>query len=74
MNLWKKLIDLLPGSPLLVATVTSHESDGTSIVTLPGGGTLKVRGQSVAVNSKAFIKDNQIQGAAPNLTVELIEI
>lgn len=66
-NIWKQFENLLPADPLLIATISAHNSDGTSTVTYPGGGIAVVRGQSVAINSKAFIQSNQVQGAAPNL-------
>lgn len=73
-NLWKQFSALLPSDPLLIATVQAHNSDGTSTVTYPGGGTAVVRGQSVAVGSKAFIRSNQVQGQAPDLTMIELEV
>ena len=74
-QLWKKFLDLLPGNPLLVGTVQSHNADGTSTVVLPDGATsLRVRGQSVAVNGVAFIQGGEIVGDAPSLTVIQIDI
>jgi len=74
-NLWAKFVRLLPSSPLLVGTVQSHNSDGTSTIVLPdGNSTLRARGQGVAVNSKAFVKDGVVQGEAPNLPVTQIDI
>ncbi len=73
-NLWKQFSALLPSDPLLIATVTDHNSDGTSTVTYPGGGTAVVRGQSVAIGNKAFIQNNQIQGEAPALPVYEMEV
>mgnify|MGYP000438605146 CR=1 FL=1 len=68
-NLWKEFQSLLPSDPLLIATVLAHNSDGTSTVEYPGSGQSTVRGTSVAVNSKAYIQSNQIQGEAPDLPV-----
>lgn len=73
-NLWKRFSALLPQDPLLVATVTAHNSDGTSTVQYPGGGIAVVRGQGVVVTSKAFIQNNQIQGEAPDLTQYEFEV
>ncbi len=73
-NLWKRFSGLLPKDPLLIATVIAHNSDGTSTVQYPGGGTGVVRGQGVAVDSKAYIQSNQIQGEAPDLTVYEFEV
>lgn len=66
-NIWKQFEQLLPKDPLLIATVASQLSDGTSVVSFPGGGTAIVKGTSVAVGNKAFIQTGRIQGEAPNL-------
>lgn len=74
-NIYRALLDLLPDAPLQVATVTAiNAGQGTSTVTWPGGSTQTVRGTGVAVASKAFIRDGVIEGAAPDLTLEIIEI
>lgn len=65
---------LLPKDPLLVGTVTSHNADGTSSLTLPGGGTIRVQGQTVAVGDKAFIQSGRVQGEAPNLATYEITV
>jgi len=43
-------------------------------VTWPGGSVQTVRGTSVAVGSKAFVRDGVIEGAAPNLDVLTIDV
>ncbi|MCK9172972.1 MAG: hypothetical protein RBR03_09145 [Desulfuromonas thiophila] len=73
-NLWKQFSALLPSDPLLIATVISHNSDGTSTLQHPGGGQSTARGTSVAIGSKAFIRSNQIQGAAPDLPLIELEV
>ena len=73
-NLWKKFESLLPQDPLLTATVTAHNSDGTSTVQYPGDGIAVVRGQGVAVDGKAFIRSNQVQGEAPDLPFSEFEV
>ncbi len=73
-NIWRQFESLLPSDPLLIATVLSYNSDGTSVVQFPGGGTGVVRGQEVAIGSKAFLKSNQIQGLAPDLPVHEFEV
>lgn len=73
-NLYRQFIRLLPRDPLQVGTVTAHNSDGTSDVELPGSQTVRVRGQGVAVDSKAFIKGGEIQGPAPNLSVFTVPV
>jgi hypothetical protein len=74
MNLFREFIGLLPKDPLLIGTVTAHNADGTSTIELPDGSLINARGQSVAVDSQAFVQFGQIQGDAPGLSVEVIEI
>jgi hypothetical protein len=66
------LQELLAGPPLQVATVVSS-SAGVSIVELPGGGTLQVRGTGTA-GDNVFIRGDLIEGAAPSLSVVTIEV
>ena len=74
-NLYRALRELLPDAPLQVATVSAvYPSQGTSSVTWPGGDTQTVRGTSVTVGSRAFIRDGVIEGAAPALPLETIEV
>ncbi len=67
INLWTRFRQLLPKTPLIIVTVTAINTDGTSTVTTVGGGGMRVAGTSVAVDSKAYVKDGRIQGEAPNL-------
>ena len=57
-----------------MGTVLAHLPDGTSRVQYPGSGTEIVRGQDVEVGLKAFVQGGQIQGEAPNLPQETVEI
>lgn len=72
MNPFKALKNLLPDPPLLVGTVTAY-ADGTATVTLPDGGTVQARGMAT-VGDRVFVRDNLIEGPAPSLTIELIDI
>lgn len=74
MSQWRDFERLLSPDPLLVATVAAHHSDGTSTVTLPGGGQLRVRGQDVAVGEAAFVRGGEIRGPAPTVTVVTLEV
>lgn len=72
-NLYSLFKKLLPSSPLQVGTISSF-SNGVATVTLPGGGTTQARGADVSVGQKVFIRDGVIEGAAPNLPTEIIEV
>jgi len=67
-NVYVRFQRLLPREPLQIGTVAALNADGTSTVTLPSGGSVRVRGQSVAVGSKAFIRNGEVIGEAPNLS------
>ncbi|OGB58453.1 MAG: hypothetical protein A2503_10245 [Burkholderiales bacterium RIFOXYD12_FULL_59_19] len=74
-NLYRALQELLPQSPLQVATVTAiNTGQGTCTVTWPGGSVQTVRGAGVAVGSNAFVRDGIIEGAAPSLDVLTIDV
>ncbi len=74
-NLYRALLELLPAQPLQVATVAAvNTANGTSTVTWPGGDVQTVRGTSVGVGDKAFVRGGVIEGAAPDLTLETIEV
>lgn len=72
MNPYKLLKSILPDPPLLVGTVTVY-ANGTATVTLPDGGTVLARGEA-QVNDRVFVRDGAIEGPAPSLTVEIIEV
>jgi hypothetical protein len=67
-------LPLMPSGTQLTGTVTAHNADGTSTLSMTGGGTLRTIGQSVAVNSKAFVRGNEIIGDAPNLTSYTLDV
>lgn len=74
-NLYRALRELLPDAPLQVATVSVvHASTGESTITWPGGSQQRVRGTSVAADQRAFVRNGVIEGAAPALTLETIEV
>ena len=68
VNAWARFKKLLPVSPLVIVTVDSINTDGTSTVTTASGGVMRVFGDGVAVGNKAFVRGGIIQGEAPNLT------
>lgn len=71
-NAYRRLQDLTAAPPLQVGVVTAASS-GAATVGLPGGGTTTVRGTAL-VGDWVFIRDGVIEGEAPALPVELIEI
>ena len=74
-NLYRALRELLPESPLQVATVTAvHTATGDSTITWPGGSQQRVRGVDVTVGSLAFVRNGVIEGVAPSLALEIIEV
>jgi len=73
-SIWREFDGLLPKRPLTIATVISHNADGTSTVEYPGGAQVRVRGQSVDVDSNAFIRDGEIRGQAPDVTPDTLEV
>lgn len=73
-NLWARFKRLLPDSPLVVVTVNSVNSDGTSTVTTAGGGALRVLGKGVAAGKKAYVRDGMIIEEAPDLQHYEIEV
>ena len=71
-NLFTLLKSILPDSPLLVGVVQSVVTGGC-YVELPTGGILFVRG-AASVGNSVFVRDGVIEGIAPSLTVEVIEV
>lgn len=73
-NPWQQFRNLLPGSPLVVGTVSAHNADGSSTIDLPGGGSINAIGQTVAIGQKAFVRNGQVLGQAPDLPELMIEV
>lgn len=71
-NIYRVFLDLLPARPLQVGTITAHAGE-VAIVQLPGGGLLTARGAG-AVGDTVFVRDGAIEGEAPALPVEVIEV
>lgn len=71
-NLWRRLRQLIPEAPLLIGTVQAVDTYDV-VVALPDGGLVRARG-SAALGARVFVRDGVLEGTAPNLTVELIEI
>lgn len=71
-NPYKMLRELIPEPPLLVGTVAAI-ADGTARITMPDGNIALARG-TATVGDRVFFRDGAIEGPAPNLTIELIDI
>jgi hypothetical protein len=73
-NAFRQLLDLLPQTPLTIATVVSQHADVTCTVDYPGGSQVRVRGDGFATSSKVFVRDGVIEGLAPSLTAITVEV
>ena len=71
-NVYRTFLDLLPARPLQVGTVLDVDGD-MATVQLPGGGLLSARGTGW-IGTKVFVRDGLIEGDAPDLPVEIIDI
>ena len=71
-NLYEQFRQLIPEPPLQAGTVIDVGS-GVVTVALPGGGLIRARGNA-AVGQKVFVRDDVVEGIAPSLTLEIIEI
>jgi len=72
-NLYEQFRQLIPDPPLQAGTVVGVVGPGSVTVALPGGGLIRARG-SAAIGQKVFVRDDVIEGVAPSLTLEIIEI
>ena len=71
-NLYEQFRQLIPDPPLQVGTVVAV-GPGVVTVAMPGGGLIKARG-SASIGQNVFVRDDTVEGIAPALTLELIEI
>ncbi|MCU7947801.1 MAG: hypothetical protein KZQ72_14385 [Candidatus Thiodiazotropha sp. (ex Cardiolucina cf. quadrata)] len=74
INTWCNFEVLLGKKPILTGTVACHNADGTSTLTMTGGGTMRAISQNVAVSNKAFVRGNKIIGQAPNLPSYVLDV
>jgi hypothetical protein len=73
-NVFRQLIELLPQTPLTIATVAADHVDGTCTVTYPGGSQTRVRGEGFAVSERVFVRNGVIEGTAPTLSAVTVEV
>ena len=71
-NLYEQFRRLMPEPPLQAGVVLDVVS-GVATVQLPGGGRIKARGQAI-IGQTVFVRDDAIEGVAPSLPMEIIEI
>lgn len=71
-NLYKTFLRLIPTPSLQIGEVLAVD-DGVATIELPGGGIAQARGNATPGN-KVFFRDNVIEGPAPDLPIEVIEI
>lgn len=71
-NPFKRLLDLIPSPPLQIGEVVAY-SDGVATIELPGGGISLARGDTT-IGAKVYFRDAIIEGPAPDLPVEIIEL
>lgn len=71
-NLFKRFQRLIPNPPLRVGTVIQY-SNGVAKLQEEGGGLTTARGEA-ALGDRVFFRDNVIEGPAPDLPLEVIEI
>mgnify|MGYP001764849381 CR=1 FL=1 len=71
-NVYQQFRELLPDPPLQAGTVTAVGA-GILTVQLPGGAQVTVRGEA-QVGQNVFFRDGVVEGVAPSLTLEVIEI
>lgn len=71
-NPYRQLLEILPQRPLQVGDVV-HVGAGESVIELPGGGRLTARG-AATVGQRVFVRDGAIEGLAPTLPIEVIEV
>jgi len=74
-DLWDQFGDLVGGSPRLLATVTAHDSDGTSTLTTYDGVQMRAFGQlPQAVPYNVWVRGGRLVEAAPNLPLYEVSI
>jgi hypothetical protein len=71
-NPFKRLLALIPAPPRQVGDVVAI-ADGVATIALPGGGQIRALGVA-AVADRVFVRDGVIEGPAPDLPVEVIEL
>lgn len=71
-NIWRRLRDLTAGDPLQIGIIVDAGLYGVTIE-LPTGDQLQVRGTG-AVGDRVFFRSGVVEGPAPDLPIEVIDI
>jgi len=74
INPARQFQELIADQPTLTGTVTAHNADGTSTLSMTGGGTLRALGQTVAVSGRAYVKNQVIIGESQALTLFNLDV
>lgn len=74
INASRQFQELTAGQPVLTGTVTAINSNGTSTLTMIGGGVLVANGQDVSVGNVALVKNQVIIGEASSLPAYNLEV
>ena len=64
----------LSADAMQIGTVQAVNADGTSLVSMVGGGVIRASSDSFPVNQPVFVKGGQIVSAAPGLVIIPIEV
>lgn len=67
VNPWVRFQNLMPRAGRYTVTITSVNTDGTSMATRRDGKSVRLKGGLVAIGKKAWVEGEQIIGEAPDL-------
>ncbi len=71
-NLYKLFKSIVPDAPLLVGKAISKDASQV-FIQLPGGATISARGDA-QIGKNYFVRDDVIEGEAPDLTIITIDV
>ncbi|MBO9484097.1 hypothetical protein [Salinisphaera sp. G21_0] len=68
-TIWQQFKAMITEGARVVATMTANNGNSTSQAELRDGSVITVKGESLDVDQKAFIQDEEIKGTAPSWVV-----
>ncbi len=68
-NPWKQFQRLLPKAARVIATVVTHNSNGTSTLTFRDGSSMTAKDQGVSVGKKTLVDGEDLIREVPDLPV-----